>query len=127
MTTNLMIVAYARQLLTGLTARVLARVPSALGNVSDNVVRGNVLVCSSFMSTRSANTVDLCIEIEVAEVANTVSADLVRGGSGEIISEMTPVTVIRDGVQTQVLGALDQYVRDMEDKIVALLIPSIQQ
>jgi hypothetical protein len=125
MTLQSTIAAHARSVQAELVARVLARVPSAGGSGSENTIRGNLLVCSSFLRTPSADTIDLCVEIANDGVAVAVSADLVRGGSGTVLSTMTTTRSVQDEAQIEVLlNAIDRYLRSQEDAIVDALLAS---
>jgi hypothetical protein len=115
------ITAQVKQVLTQLVSQVAPRVPSTRGSVSENLVRGIPTVCASFLTSPEADTVDLCVEIEAVAGGVSVSADVVRGGTGEILSEMTQVTIF-EGQNTEVaVRTLEEYVRDQSDVIVRAL------
>ena len=111
----------ARRVLTQLVSDTVARVPSTRGSVSENLVRGVPTVCASFLKSLEADTVDLCVEIETVDGCVSVSADLVRGGSGEIFSEMTTVLIRKDMDMKAAVRTLEEYVRDQADAISAEL------
>ena len=107
-----------RQALTRLVSKVSAQVPSAFGSVSEHLVCGVPTVCASFLKSPEADTVDLCVQIEAVAGRLSVSADLVRGGSGEVFSEM-PTVIIPENQNAEVaLRTLEEYVQDQVDAIV---------
>lgn len=105
MTLSDQVAARAQRVLTELVAQVTARVPAAWGRVEQhrslvaaapapstlvqphNVVR--TIVCASFLRSVRDNTLDLCVTIDRQPRVTAVTADLLRGGSGEILSECT--------------------------------------
>jgi hypothetical protein len=107
----------ARQVLTVLIAQIPSRVPSALGSVSEHVVHGVDMVCASFLKSKTADTLDLCVEVEEKDGQVSVFADLVRGGSGEILSEMTRIVISMDSDMETAVNLLEQYLRNQEDAI----------
>jgi len=108
----------AKQALAQLVSQVIARVPTARANTSDNLVVGVPTVCASFLKSAQSETVDLCVNIRTTAGTVTISADLVQGGNGEVFSEMTAVTFASDQDAEVALRGLEVYVRNQAETIV---------
>ena len=115
------LVSQAKRVLTQLVSQIAARAPSVRGSVSENLVHGISTVCASFLKATEADTVDFCVEIKIDADYVTVSADLVVGGSGRILSEMAAVTIRKDIDVEVAVRVLEKYVLDQADTIAAEL------
>ena len=116
-----LLVSQAKRVLTQLVSQIAARVPSVRGSVSENLVHGISTVCASFLKAPEADTVDFCVEIKTDADYVTVSADLVVGGSGRMLSEMAAVTIRKDRDIEAAVRVLEKYVLDHADTMVAEL------
>lgn len=115
------IASQAKRLLTQLASQITTRVPSSLCRVGEQIVNSIPSVYASFLKSPDADTVDLSVEIRLVAEYVTVSADLVVGGSGRILSEMAAVTIRKDTEIEPALHDLEKYVLDQADTIVAEL------
>jgi hypothetical protein len=111
------IVQRATKALTNVVFQVADQMPTALGNVTDNRFHDRRLVCASFLESPQSETVDLCVQIRVVTDSVFVSADLVRGGSGEVFSE-TECVVVEDQDTDAALNPLVAYLDDQADVII---------
>ena len=113
------LVTAAQRVLTQLVAHVNAQRPAARGTVSQFQLLGRTQVCASFLQSSTGQLLDLCVTITSHGGAMALAADVVRGGSGELLSELDP-TVISDEMDlAAALRTLERYVWDQGDIIIA--------
>jgi hypothetical protein len=108
-----------RRALDELVARVRQRVPGALAVARYD---GAMQPYASFAASASAESFDLCVLLQRREGgAIGCTADLVRGGSGDILGEMLPVT-LQGGQDTagtkRLLDAVRAFTSSQEDRVV---------
>ncbi len=65
--------------------------PSVICNIETATLKESLQICASFLKTRQSETVDLCIVFRRTDIGIAASADLVRGKSGIILSEMPSI------------------------------------
>jgi hypothetical protein len=107
-----------------LNDRIKFLVPTVICVIEDRRVNDSYQVCASFMRTTQSDTLDLCIVLRWTGTDVVASADLVRGGSGEVVSEMPPVKLPgqRGGELNRLINNIREYILSQEDKIVQNLI-----
>ena len=121
MSTQETIALHAKRMLMQLVSQIAEQVPSTICNENDQIVHLVRMVCASFLKSPVADTLDLCVEIQSDTDYVTVSADLVVGGSGRILSEMDAVTIRKDNDIKEAVDVLEEYVRSQANTIVAEL------
>lgn len=83
-----------KEALHELAKRVVATVPGVLCSIDERQLRGGYQVCASFLLGNDSDTIDLCVVLRTADLSILASADLVRGGTGVIIAELQPITIV---------------------------------
>ena len=115
------IISQSNRVLTQLVSQIAKELPSVICNVKEQIVHNTPIVCASFLKSSEADTVDLCVEIQTGTKYMTVSADLVVGGSGKILSEMTAVMIRKNTEIEGAMRVLEEYVQNQIDTIAAEL------
>ena len=106
--------------LEALNDRIKFLVPTVVCVIEDRRVNDSSQVCASFMKTIQSDTLDLCIVLRWTGTDVMVSADLVRGGSGEVMSEMSPIKLSdqEGGELNKLVDNIREYISSQEDKII---------
>jgi hypothetical protein len=113
-----------RSILGELVTRVKRRVPGTLAVARrDDAMQP----CASFAASASSESLDLCFHIHrQGGEAIVCAADLVRGGSGDILGEMSAVTRrgVTDAAGTKrLLDAARAFCDSQEDRVVGEVQP----
>jgi len=102
-----------------LRSRIEILVPTALCQIAETVGHDARQMYASFLQTPQDDTLDLCILLRSAGKTYVVSGDLVRGGSGDVLSEMGPMTFSEQGEETEPFEQrICQYILEQEDTLV---------
>ncbi len=111
-----------RRGLETLKSRIKTLIPTTLCHIGEAVVHDARQIHASFLKTPQDETLDLCILLRFIGNTFVVSGDLVKGGSGKVLSEMEPITSPAQGEETEPFGQhICQYVLEQEDTLVKAL------
>ena len=96
--------------------------PTTLCHIGETVVHDARQIHASFLKTPQDETLDLCILLRLAGTTFVVSGDLVKGGSGDVLSEMEPITSPEQGEETEPFEQhICQYILEQKDTLVKAL------
>jgi hypothetical protein len=95
--------------------RVREAVPGASANFFEVKRDGVAHLCASSLATPSADTVDLCLEVRVAHGRLVVAADLVVGGTGEVLGSLDDAVAMPGG---QLPVAFVDFIDEQERRII---------
>ena len=105
-----------------LRSRIQTLISTTLCHIGEAVVHDARQMHASFLKTPRDETLDLCILLRLAGTTFVVSGDLVKGGSGDVLSEMEPITSPAQGEETEPFGQhICQYILEQEDTLVKAL------
>ena len=105
-----------------LRSRIKTLIPTTLCHIGEAVVHDARQIHASFLKTPQDETLDLCILLRLAGTTFVVSGDLVKGGSGDVLSEMEPITSPEQGEETEPFEQhICQYILEQEDTLVKAL------
>ena len=105
-----------------LRSRIKTLIPTTLCHIGEAVVHDARQIHASFLKTPQDETLDLCILLRLAGTTFVVSGDLVKGGSGDVLSEMEPITSPAQGEETEPFEQhICQYILEQEDTLVKAL------
>ena len=105
-----------------LRSRIKTLIPTTLCHIGEAVVHDARQIHASFLKTPQDETLDLCILLRLAGTTFVVSGDLVKGGSGDVLSEMEPITSPAHGKETEPFGQhICQYILEQEDTLIKAL------
>jgi hypothetical protein len=74
-----------------LRSRIKTLMPTTLCHIGETVVHDARQIYASFLKTPQDETLDLCILLRLAGTQVIVTGDVVKGGSGEVLSELGPI------------------------------------
>src|SRR6266571_8629526 len=74
-----------------LKSRIKTLIPTTLCHIGEAVVYDARQIHASFLKTPQDETLALCILLRLAGTTFVVSGDLVKGGSGDVLSELGPI------------------------------------
>ena len=74
-----------------LRSRIKTLLPMTLCHIGETVFHDTRQMHASFLKTPQDETLDLCILLRLAEAEVIVSGDLVKGGNGDVLSELEPL------------------------------------
>ena len=80
-----------KQSLETLKSRIKTLMPTTLCHIGETVVNDARQMHASFLKTPQDETLDLCILLRLAGAQFIVTGDVVKGGSGEVLSELGPI------------------------------------
>jgi hypothetical protein len=92
MTSEEVIMKSIRSSLETLSKRIKAVNPTTICHIGETTINDARHMYASFLKTPQSDTLDLCVLLQPAGTQVVVSADLVMGGSGDVLSELGPVT-----------------------------------
>lgn len=92
------------EILSALVLRVTGRLPRIAAVARHD---GGLQPYASFVASPESESLDLCVLVRMIGDGFECSADLVRGGSGEVLGEMPAVTFRRPISAQSVASALD--------------------
>ena len=105
-----------------LRSRIKTLIPTTLCHIGEAVVHDARQIHASFLKTPQDETLDLCILLRLAGTTFVVSGDLVKGGSGDVLSEMEPITSPEQGEETEPFEQhICQYILEQKDTLVQAL------
>src|SRR5947207_1140947 len=87
--------------LESLRSRIKMFVPTAQCHIGETGGPDARHIYASFLKTPRDETLDLCILLRSVGTLCVVSGDLVQGGSGDVLSEMVPLTSSELGAETK--------------------------
>ena len=85
------IVKSIKQSLEILRNRIKTLIPTTLCHIGETVVHDTRQIHASFLKAPQDDTLDLCILLRSAGTMFVVTGDLVKGGSGDVLSELGPI------------------------------------
>ncbi len=88
-----------------LRSQINLLLPSVICNVETATLHDSLQICASFLKTPQSDTIDLCVAFKQTATGIEVSADLVRGDSGTVLSEMH--TILLPHQKTE--GEIDEF------------------
>lgn len=101
--------------------RVKNLAPTVICNTGDSVVSASLQFYASFLKTKQSDTLDLCVLFKQTGAEVTISADLVKGGSGEILSEMLQIALSSQVTEEEcdkVVEQIRDYILSQEEEIL---------
>lgn len=108
--------------LRALKGRIEILVPTALCHIAETVGHDARQIYASFLKTPQDDTLDLCILLRSVGTTRVVSGDLVKGGSGDVLSEIGPMTFSEYEEKTEPFEQhICQYILEQEDPLVQAL------
>ena len=113
-----------RDSLESLCNQIETLVPTAICSAGDMTVNESLQIYASFLKTPQSETLDLCVVLKHTETGFLVSADLVKGGTGKVLSEITPLVVSSQARATEIDGFLEdirRFIFSQQDKIIQYL------
>src|SRR2546425_13275829 len=111
-----------KQSLETLRSRIKTLMPTMLCHIGETVVHDARQIHASFLKTPQDETLDLCILLRLAGTTFVVSGDLGKGGSGDVLSEMEPITSPEQGEETEPFEQhICQYILEQKDTLVKAL------
>ncbi len=91
MTSEVVVVKSIRSSLETLSKRVKTVNPTTICHIGETTSKDARHIYASFLKTPQSDTIDLCVLLQPAGTQVVVSADLVKGGSGDVLSELGPI------------------------------------
>lgn len=108
-----------RNRLESLSSRIKALLPTTICNIGDIIVSDSLQIYASFLKTPQSNTLDLCFLLKPTRENVVVSADLVKGGSGDVLSEMSPIiSPSQENKFERFVNHIDEYILSQEDNLI---------
>lgn len=98
------VVTSIKQSLETLRSRIETLIPTTLCHIGEAVVHDARQIYASFLKTPQDETLDLCILLRLAGPTLVVSGDLVKGGSGDVLGELEPITSPEQGKRPSFSG-----------------------
>jgi hypothetical protein len=80
-----------KQSLEALSNRIRTLMPTTICHIGETPIDDTRQIYASFLKTPQSDTLDLCVLLRPQGTQIVVSADLVKGGSGDVLSELGPV------------------------------------
>lgn len=110
--------------LNELCSRVKLAHPKAFCQVGEMSATEPVQAYASFLADPAAESIDICIYFRQADETLEIFGDLVRGGSGEVLSEFsgeTPTDTAGHGVTSWDIAAVRSYILSQEETVCEIL------
>lgn len=122
--------AWLQEQMGQLAQRVGKRVPSSSCRVEQHQRGGTVLIGISALASPACESLDLFVELREPEVGESqvggvmeVTADLVVGGSGDILAEMGATRILLNGRGSEAAGgALRKFLFGQQEMLVRKLM-----
>lgn len=96
-------------------------IPTAICSVGDTRADDSLQIYASFLKTVQSESLDLCVLLKRIATGAVISADLVRGGSGEVLTEMPPITLLdrcRESEFDRIANYIGEYISAQSETIV---------
>jgi hypothetical protein len=106
-----------------LSAQIKLLLPSVICNVETATLHDSLQICASFLKTPQSDTIDLCVVFKQSDAGIEVSADLVRGNSGTVLSETHTILLPRQKVDEE----FDKFFIHVKDYILSQESSIIQE
>ena len=87
-----------------LRSRIKTLIPTTLCHIGEAVVHEARQIHASFLKTPQDETLDLCILLRLAGTQFIITGDVVKGGSGEVLSELGPIVSSEREEETEPFG-----------------------
>jgi len=111
-----------KQSLEILGSHIKTLMPTTLCHIGETVVHDARQIHASFLKTPQDDTLDLCILLRSAGTKFVVTGDLVKGGSGDVLSELGPIASSEREEETEHFGQrIYRYILDQEDALIRAL------
>jgi hypothetical protein len=111
-----------KQSLEMLRNRIKTLMPTTLCHIGETVVHDARQIHASFLKTPQEETLDLCILLRLAGTQFIVTGDVVKGGSGDVLSELGPIVFSEHEEATEPFGQhIYRYILDQEDTLIQAL------
>jgi hypothetical protein len=111
-----------KQSLEILENHIKTLLPTTLCQIGETVVHDARQIHASFLKTPQDDTLDLCIFLQLAGTTLVVTGDLVKGGSGDVLSELGPIASSEQEEETEHFGQhICRYILDQEDALIRAL------
>ena len=110
-----------KQSLEILGSHIKMLMPTTFYHIGETVVHDARQIHASFLKTPQDDTLDLCILLRLAGTKFVVTGDLVKGGSGDVLSELGPIASSAQE-ETEHFGQhICRYILDQEDALIRAL------
>ena len=110
------------QSLEMLRSRIKTLMPTMLCHIGETVVHDARQIHASFLKTPHDETLDLCILLRLAGTQFIVTGDVVKGGSGEVLSELGPIVSSEREEESEPFGQhICRSILEQEDTLVQAL------
>ena len=111
-----------KQSLEMLRSRIKTLMPTTLCHIGETVVHDARQIHVSFLKTPQDETLDLCILLRLVGTQFVVTGDVVKGGSGEVLSELGPIISSEQEEETGPFGQhICRSILDQEDTLIQAL------
>ena len=111
-----------KQSLEMLGSRIKTLMPTTLCHIGEMVVHDTRQIHASFLKTPQDDTLDLCILLRLAGTQFIVTGDVVKGGSGDVLSELGPIVSSEQEEETEPFRQhICRYILDQEDTLIQAL------
>jgi len=111
-----------KQSLEMLRSRIKTLMPTTLCHIGETVVHDARQIHASFLKPPQDETLDLCILLRLAGTQFIVTGDVVKGGSGEVLSELGPIISSEQEEETELFGQhICRSILDQEDTLIQAL------
>ena len=108
-----------KQSLEMLRSRMKTLMPTTLCHIGETVVHDARQMHASFLKTSQDETLDLCVLLRLAGTQFIVTGDVVKGGSGEVLSELGPIISSEQEEETEPFGQhIYRSILDQEDTLI---------
>src|SRR5215471_15031502 len=111
-----------KQSLDMLRSRIKTSMPTTLCHIGETVMHDARQMHASFLRTPQDETLDLCILLRLAGKQFIVTGDVVKGGSGEVLSELGPIISSEREEETEAFGQhIYRSILEQEDTLIQAL------
>ena len=116
------IVKSIKQSLEILGNHIKTLMPTTLCHIGETVVHDARQIHASFLKTPKDETLDLCILLRLAGTQFIITGDVVKGGSGEVLSELGPIVSSEREEETEPFGQqIYRSILEQEDTLIQAL------
>ena len=116
------VVTSIKQSLEMLRSRIKMLMPTMLCHIGETVVHDARQIHASFLKTPQDETLDLCILLRLAGTQFIITGDVVKGGSGEVLSELGPIVFSEQEDEAEPFGQpICRSILDQEDTLIQAL------
>ena len=116
------VVKSVKQSLEILRSRIKTLMPTTLCHIGETIVHDARQIHASFLKTPQDDTLDLCILLRPVGTEFVITGDLVKGGSGDVLSELGPIASSERESKTEPFEQhVCRYILDQEDTLIQAL------